>query len=237
MRKESRTLNLVIGCFSIIGAIFTILGFIVAVLMIFYQQPIYVFLGAILPTPTAPVGVVLQPTPAITLSLTPTQIPATPTPIATNEQTPPPGTIVPAGHSISKGGISVTLQKSIKTSVYCAPNFGVSFTIKNSTREQRFISYKPASFQATDDLGNQYFPAICAGYEQREEHLDNIKQFSIGPGESLILEANIHSWQYPLAPLYIPFFQGSIPPDAEFLIITVDKLAGMENLMWRYDLH
>lgn len=228
MKKESQVLQLLIGCFSIIGAIFTILGFIVAVLMVFYQQPIYVFLESVLPTPTAAASVVLQPTP--------TQVPATSTPITTNEQTPPPGTIVPAGQPISKGGISIILQRSIETSVYCTPNFGLSFTIKNSAREQKFISFKPLSFRATDDLGNQYFPAVCVGYEQREEHLDNIKQFSIGPGESLVLEANIHSWQYSLTPLYIPFFQGGIPPDAKFLTITIDKFAGMENLMWRYDL-
>ena len=229
MKKESQVLQLLIGCFSIIGAIFTILGFIVAVLMVFYQQPIYVFLESVLPTPTSAASVVLQPTP--------TQIPTTPTPIAVNEQTPPPGTIVSAGQPISKGGISIILRKSIKTSGYCTPNFGLSFTIKNSSREQKFISYKPSFFRGTDDLGNQYFPAVCAGYGQKEEHLDNIKQFPIEPGESLVLKADISSWHSPMIPLYIPFFQGSIPPDAKFIIITIDKFAGMENLMWRYDLH
>ena len=237
MRKESRTLNLVIGCFSIIGAIFTILGFIVAVLMIFYQQPIYVFLEAILPTPTAPAGVVLQPTPSFTLPPTPTQAPATPTSIATNEQIPPPGTIVPTGQPISKGGISIILQKSIKTSRYYAPNLGLSFTIKNSSQEQKFISYKPSLFQIADNLGKQYFPVIVAGDGQREEHLDNVKQFLIEPRESVILEPNLWVWHDPSYPLYIPFFQAGIPPDAEFLIITIDQFAGMENLMWRYDLH
>ncbi|MBC8252806.1 MAG: hypothetical protein H8E35_02100 [Ardenticatenia bacterium] len=236
MRKES-WINPLIGCFSIIGVIFTILGFIVAVLTIFYPQPIYIFLEAIFPTLTAPASVVLKPTPVITLSLTPTQVPATPTPITANEQNPPPGTTVPAGQPISKGGISIILRKSIKTSGYCTPNFGLSFTIKNSSREQKFISYKPSFFRGTDDLGNQYFPAVCAGYGQKEEHLDNIKQFPIEPGESLVLKADISSWHSPMIPLYIPFFQGSIPPDAKFIIITIDKFAGMENLMWRYDLH
>ncbi len=229
MKKESQVLQLLIGCFSIIGAIFTILGFIVAVLMVFYQQPIYVFLESVLPTPTAAASVVLQPTP--------TQIPTTPTPIAANEQTPPSGTTVPAGQPISKSGISIILQKSIKTTTYYdSPNFGLSFTIKNSSQEQKFISYKPSLFRVTDDQGNQYFPVIAPWDAQKEEYLNNIKQFTIAPGGSYVLESGPF-WDEWDRPSTIPFFQGGIPPDAKFIIITIDKFAGMENLMWRYGLH
>lgn len=236
MRKESQALQLLIGCFSIIGAIFTILGFIVAVLMVFYQEPIYVFLEAVLPTPTA-AATALQPTPVIILSPTPAQVPTTPTPTTTNEQIPPPGTIVPAGQPISRGGISIMLQKSLKTSNYYAPNLGLSFTIENASREQKFISHKPSLFRVTDDVGNEYFPVIVVGDGQKEEHLNNIKQFPIGASESLVLESDLWVWHDPSNALTIPFFQGGIPPDAKFLIITIDRFAGMENLMWEYDLH
>ncbi len=33
-----------------------------------------------------------------------------------------------------------------------------------------------------------------------------------------------------------PLFDGSIDPDAKYLIFTLDKLAGMSNMNWRYDL-
>ena len=187
MKKESQVLQLLIGCFSIIGAIFTILGFIVAVLMVFYQQPIYVFLESVLPTPTVAASVVLQPTP--------TQIPTiptlTPTPIAINEQNPLPGTIVPAGQPITKGRVSLKLEKRFGLDQY--DHFGIVFTVENKGDTQIIVSFRPTSFKITDDLGNEYTvyksdAVNLLGRERAEEALNRVRQAVVDIDEELTIE-------------------------------------------------
>ena len=229
MKKESQVLQLLIGCFSIIGAIFTILGFIVAVLMVFYQQPIYVFLESVLPTPTAAASVVLQPTP--------TQVPATSTPITTNEQTPPPGTIVPAGQPISKGEVSLTLEKRFGLDQY--DHFGIVFTVENKGDTQIIVSFRPTSFKITDDLGNEYtvyksYAVNYLGRERAEEALNRVRQAVVDIDEKLTIEPD-YRWSSEERTA-LPFFEPGIDPNASYLIIEVPRLAGMEDVKWRYDL-
>ena len=237
MKKESQVLQLLIGCFSIIGAIFTILGFIVAVLMVFYQQPIYVFLESVLPTPTAAAGVVSAITPATALPPTTTQVPATATPITANEQNPPPGTIVPAGQPITKGRVSLTLEKRFGLDQY--DHFGIVFTVENKGDTQIIVSFRPTSFKITDDLGNEYtvyksYAVNYLGRERAEEALNRVRQAVVDIDEKLTIEPD-YQWFYEERTA-LPFFEPGIDPNARYLIIEVPRLAGMEDVKWRYDL-
>jgi hypothetical protein len=62
---------------------------------------------------------------------------------------------------------------------------------------------------------------------------NQIKTFMLDPGETALLEAYGDSGDR--ANIF-GCFQEPISYDAKYLIITIDEIAGMSNLNWRYDL-
>jgi hypothetical protein len=68
-----------------------------------------------------------------------------------------------------------------------------------------------------------------------EKALEWVKQFTIDPGKAATLEPD-RFYGDDRRLTAIPFFEGGVDPDALFLIVSIDKLVGMENLAWRYEL-
>lgn len=236
LEEKSPALRIVIVLLTTIGAVATVFSCVIAYISFVNPQRAEIVLKQLSsPSTSTPVVItVIAPTPTPYPTYTPYPIPissskVTQTPTGTDEQSPPPGEIVPAGQTISKAGMSVTMEKDIKVD---GDLFGFSFTIKNSRADDYVIRYRSSQFKVVDDLDGQY--ALCAcGYSQ--ESLDVVKQFLIGSKQDFVIGPTRYVWSG-VTDTSVAFFQGGVNPDATFLIVTIDKLAGMEDLKWRYDL-
>jgi len=242
LEEKSLVLRIVIVLLTIIGAVATVFSCAIAYMAFVNPQRTEIVLKQLAsPSSSTPVVItVIAPTPTPYPTYTPYPVPtgtprATQAPAETGGRTPPPGEIVPAGQPISKGAVSVTLEKKIRAE---PGKFGFYFVIENSTTEQIVVRYKPSFIKVADDRGTQYFnhkPLELVNSDTLQKALDQVKQFTIDPGQAATLDPSDWYWNegYPTG---IPFFEGGIDPNADFLIVSIDKLAGMENLQWRYDL-
>ncbi len=239
LEEKSPVLRIMIILLTIIGAVATVFSCVIAYMAFVNPQRTEIVLKQLSsPSTFTPVVItVIAPTATPYPTYTPyagsPSIPEATQMPTEKEQNPAPGEIVQAGQAISKAGISVTMGEDIGID---RDLFGFSFTIKNSRADNYVIRYKSSYFRVTDDLDNQYTYHIqWGGCGDTEEALDLVKQSLISSKQVLTIEPTSCGWSGVTAET-IPFFKGSIDPDAKFLIVTVDKLAGMENLKWRHDL-
>ena len=89
MHKNDGAFNRMVGCFSIVGVVFTIFSVIIGIVGLFYQRPLRIFVQHLLSTPTPVVITMPTPEPLPTYTPYPTQTPAiivaTATPLPTPE--------------------------------------------------------------------------------------------------------------------------------------------------------
>jgi DNA-binding CsgD family transcriptional regulator len=163
------------------------------------------------------------PSPTDAVSNEPTAIP--PPPTAQNVQDPPPGSIIPAGQGYSRGGVTLTLRKQIDSSDSA---FGFHLLFENQSGEQVVILWKNSFIHVRDDKGTSYSQST-----QDQPGWNKNKQFTIENGYTFELSTICSN---PTFPGCLDSFQGTIDPSVKYLIFTVDQMAGMSNMNWRYDL-
>lgn len=180
----------------------------------------------------SPIVAVGQPTPQPTYTPSPTPkanvIVVTPKPLiitatATNDQQSPlPGSIILAGQAYNKSGVSVALKKSLDIN---GSLFSPRIIIENHSGQQLIARWSDSYLHVRDDKGRTY-PQVGQGVS----NWGAIEQREIAVGESFETQSG-QPW-----PLSTSSFRGPIAPDAKYVIFTIDQIAGMTNLNWRYDL-
>jgi len=188
------------------------------------------------PTPYAP-NPTFTPYPTYTPypTLTPVIIVATRGPVVVtptpgvDEQIPPPGSVLLAGQAFNKGGITVWAHEELD--IHRAPGgvanelVGIAFSIANSSGRQYVIRWKNSYLHLRDNAGREY--------EQygNTEYFQQVKQFVLRPGTTVTISYYCDSCETDYGSFY-----AILTPDVEFLIFTIDEIAGLSNLSWRYDL-
>jgi len=105
------------------------------------------------------------------------------------------------------------------------PGFGVKIVIENTIDQQYLIRFNSSDFHAVDDLGNKY-KLVYIG-----NNGDGFCDVPIGvPSEYTM------SWGYWTS--YIPLsFQGQIPLQATYILITADWISGIGPIVFRKDIN
>ncbi len=170
------------------------------------------------PAPTAS-----QPTRPVVLATATSAAPS-------SAQDPSPGSNIPAGRGYTKGGVTITLVRGLTVNQY---GFSPSLSIKNDSGQQIAVSWKNSLVHIQDDKGSIY-----RQLNESESQWDQNKLFTVSSGEvyrinDLNSTCSVNHWNFPIC---FSFFRGGIDPSASFLIVTIDQMAGMTNLTWRYDL-
>ncbi|MBM3129732.1 MAG: hypothetical protein FJ009_14040 [Chloroflexi bacterium] len=176
------------------------------------QQPY-----TLIPTPK-PNVIVVTPKPEIVTATT-----------GTDQQNPPPGSIILAGQGYTRNGITITLRKSITIDVN--KYFGFDIIIENRSGQQLVVLWKNSFIHLRDDKGKVYFQR-----NQNESDWDRNKQFVIPNGETQQLSGqrfnrDSYTWDSTL-----DYFNGTIDSATKYFIFTIDMLVGMTNMGWRYDI-
>jgi hypothetical protein len=231
LEEKSPALRIIIILLTMIGAVATVFSCVIAYIAFVNPQRTEIILKQLSsPSTSTPVVItVIAPTPTPYPTYTPYPTPAsmskaTQTPTAASEQSPPPGEIALAGQPISREDIFVYMEDYVDVS---GDLFTFSFYIENNSDRQIIVRYRPSDIHVTDDLGTKYRHVL--GDEGTA-----VRQFSIDPGE----RGSIKTYYDMGRSVYVHLagFQGPISLDAGYLIVSIEKLVGMENLMWRYDL-
>ena len=235
----------VLGCFTIIGVIFTILGAIVAIVALFKPTAITVVLQDILPEPTPVIVVVPSPTPAKQLgptntprpSLTPihTPIPTeTPIPTSTPTLTPTPtntaiptftptSTLMPtntAFGSVLRMG-ETWYQDGISLTFENWNKRELTFAIRNNTDGLLYTQLEKDRFRLVNENGESLIPYwhVLSGFGQEGNVLYNTE---LMPGETYTLKAifsgepNLGVWTH--------------------FIVLVEEASRVRNARWRVDI-
>lgn len=176
-------------------------------------------------TPTIPPPLVLQPTVPPAPTRPPTQSLPAATATQSDQQQPPPGKILPAGEGFTKGGTTITFGKSITI----GDNY-ISFSIfvENQTGRQLPILYRNSFMHLRDDTGRTY-----GSYFQSKSDWNDTKQFIIPSGQKQEMDS-AYSW-YSLVGRF-DCFAVKLDPSVKYLVFTLDQLAGMSNMNWKYDI-
>lgn len=175
--------------------------------------------------PTREPSSVREPSPTYTRVAQPTQIPPTPT---SDKQNPPSGSVIVPGQAFSKSGIAVWTQKNLE--IHRHPggvqndSIGIPFYIANNSGEQYVIRWKNSLLHLKDDKGHEYQQWGDGAV------LERFKQINLPPGKTITISCYCDScedayWS----------FAAVLTPDVKYLIFTIDQIAGMTNLNWRYD--
>lgn len=179
-------------------------------------------------TPSRVVQVVPPTLMAPTVVRLPTPVPIptvvnTPTP--SDQQIPPPGSIIAAGESYSRKGVTITLRKKLAiTSCYFDFNLlDIDFEIQNQTGQPLFALFKSSYFHLRDDKRKEYRPNNYG-----DKSFDSNRQLTIPVDEPYTFSAACHG--------AISSFNGPIDASAKYLVITVDQLLGLSNMNWKYEL-
>lgn len=227
---------------AVIGAIALIIGTVIGAVVGAKSQPIQVFLGSDTPTTVAQSNIFGLPFPQPTYTVLPTYTPyptltpprtiVVPKPITViptltaDQQNPPPGSTILAGQGYARNGISITLRKPI----YIEPdNFALFITIENNSNQLIVVSWRNSFIHAKDDKGKSFRQR-----NQNASDWDQIKQFSIPSGDKRDFNLNCYVCYGDVATF--DRFQGVIDPSAKYVILTIDQMAGMTDMNWRYDL-
>jgi hypothetical protein len=178
------------------------------------------------PLPTQqPYTAIPTPKPNVTV-VTPKPEIVTATPSA-DQQNPPPGSILRIGQSYKKNNITISSSKSIGMEY---GRFSFSIYIENQGNQQIVVLWRNSFVHLRDDKGKEFHQA----YESSSDWNRN-KQFTVPNSE--IREMPSKSW----AGFYntddaFDWFVGRLDPNVKYLVLTIDQLAGMTNLNWRYDI-
>lgn len=251
---------------AVIGAIALIVGTIMGTVVGAKSQPIQVFLGSTTPTIVAQPNVLGLPSPQPTYTALPTYTPQqaytalptytpqptytvlptyTPYPTLTppitivapkpitviptlrgDQQNPPPGSVILAGQGFTENSISVTARNPLYVE---SDNFTFFITIQNNSNELIVVSWRNSYIHAKDDTGKSFRQR-----NQNASDWDQIKQFSIPSGDKR--EFNLNCYLCYGSVDTIDRFQGVIDPSAKYLVFTIDQMAGMTDMNWRYDI-
>jgi hypothetical protein len=136
-----------------------------------------------------------------------------------DRQDPPPGSVIPAGQMYSRNNVRIKLLDTIDanmTTIY------PRLAIENRGERDVTVLWSDSLIHVKDDKGNTF----RLGWGSIDT------QFSLSGGKSSLINApgcNLCCGQ-------CFSFAGAIDPAAKYLIITVDRLVGMTNMNWRYDL-
>lgn len=188
-------------------------------------------------TQAAPATTFLMPTSPVPTTtaqvVVATRVPIVVTPtVSPEEQDPAPGSIIAAGQGYTKNGVTLTLKNQIDLRSYYlgTPLFGFQMIIENRSGRQLIVLWKNASVHAKDDKGRSYERGAALG----EENWRRDKQFTLDNGKSKIMQMN-SSAMGDNDDDFAPFI-GPIDSSAKYLIFTIDQMAGLSNLNWKYDL-
>lgn len=184
-------------------------------------QPTYTRLPTYTPLPTQqPYTSIPTPKPNVTV-VTPRPITVVAAPSA-DQQNPLPGSILQVGQNYSKDGIVVGLKKSLD--LY-GSSFAPCIIISNQSGQQLIIRWKNSYIHAKDDKNKIYSPE-----NQNASDWDTVQQASLSDGDKY--ETNPYQpWSF-----HKGLFRGPIDPTAKYIVISIDQLAGMTNMNWRFDL-
>ena len=137
----------------------------------------------------------------------------TPSP-KSGEQTPPPGSVIPAGQSFSKDGITIVTGEYVQKE-YDLIRF--EFTVYNDRSNPFTLRFRTKDLHLKDNLGNEYPLRTRGGLQVYEYTFEN---------EHVVAFAYYSSM----------WFDWTVPIEATQLIFTIDEIAGMTDLNWVFDL-
>jgi hypothetical protein len=156
---------------------------------------------------------------------TSTPVVVVPTP-RRDEQNPSPGSIIAAGQAFTKGGINVAASRELDITPW--DTMDAEFVVYNGSDRQIVVQWKPSYIRMWDNTGREYFQE-----DQDRGTFHQLFQTDLSPGES----CRIYGYQQVgyLDQTYGPF-EGPISPEADYLVIHIDQIAGLSDLNWRYDI-
>lgn len=169
------------------------------------------------PYPTEAQPVTVVPRSPIVFTATP----------SADEQYPPAGSTIVTGQYFSKHGVTITVPNKLE--IYREGGFGIDIIVINRGDQEIVVRWRNSFIHVKDDLNRAY-----RQYSQDETGWNFDKQFNIPDGGG-----------YEISPCYLCLgdfndktrnFLGSIDATAKYLIITIDQMAGMTNMNWRYNL-
>ena len=189
-------------------------------------QPGFTSLPTYTPRPTYTPFPTHTPYPTFTPYIIATQTPPTftSTPIPEN-QDPPPGSTISAGSSYSYRGIAVSTHPEVR--VY-GDRVQVRLIVRNNRDQPYILRFTGNIFHLRDDTGKRYPLKFWSSSLEREQ-----QQESLNPNDEHIIEFDFSGY---VGATNLGYFQGPIPVNAQYLVFTVDELAGMTNLNWQYNL-
>lgn len=103
--------------------------------------------------------------------------------------------------------------------------------MSNDRGQTILVVWRNSFVHIRDDKNHDY-----KEYERTDSNFDKVKQFSLNDGYHVTIIG------YRAAPFfagpeedeYFPYFEGSIDPAASYLIITIDSMAGLKGMSWKY---
>lgn len=223
-KKVEFTFNTLVGCFGILGALFAAAAILV---MFVAPAPVIQVIQNLADIPTVTPVVITLPPPSPYPTYTPlptyTSIPQRPSPTAT-------GTPDPTESALRIGEVwigekvDIVVKTPIHLEEYFRNSWAFPIELRNKLEEELVVTYDASSFHARDDLWNEY---PLSDWTRQTEG-----SFVLKGHETVTLIPDIYAYKNK----QIPLFQGPIDPKAKYLLITIERLAGEENLIWRYDL-
>lgn len=139
-----------------------------------------------------------------------------------DEQEPPPGSILRVGETFTKNQVAVTLLAIDINS----QGVGLRLTIKNNRGEGIPIIWTQSNVHLRDDRGHSYRQK-WQGYDW----FKYINQFTLAPSEQTEL-----NYESRFIASTFGYFDGGIDPAAKYLTVTLDRIGGMEDMNWQYEL-
>jgi hypothetical protein len=225
---------------TVVGALATAFTCVLAIVALAAPQIVQIVLPPLGSTPEPQVVYVTIPPPTIAAgspvgSQTPvvTTVPRGPIVVTAtprqDEQDPAPGSIISAGEAYVWGDITIRLRETME---YDAYDDAICFTfeIHNGRPDQYLVRWRMSAIHLRDDLDRQY-----AQYAQNEGVYSRVKAFLLEPDETRLLEATNYVHLI-FDPDTFGCFQGPISQDANYLLLTIDEIAGFSDLNWRYEL-
>ncbi len=155
-----------------------------------------------------------MPTAEIPMTERPTEAPT-----VSLDQAPAAGTTLNAGEFFSKGGIDVTLENKLQITngqIY------LHFTVYNNRASNYLLRFRRGDIHVTDSLGNEFEHVYCCG-----EGSGSIFSTTIYPGSN---------YSHPIGWSTHDEFVGAIRPEATYLVVSIDNIAGMSDVRWMISL-
>lgn len=137
-----------------------------------------------------------------------------------------------AGESIIYDGWALTMVNEIDVS---DDLFYLSFMVRNMTDIKRVFRLIKTDLRVTDNLGNLYpYYLRTNGCRNNPDTINLTHQMSISGEDSV--EIDSYSWDGCTEADNIPPFEGRIPIDAEYLIVTIDNWGPFNGIEFHLDL-